>query len=132
MTDYTPTTETLIHVYALNPATEDPTRKAAAQRAIAAHDRETAAQALEQYATLLDQEHAEAAARSRVADARCLDCNLRYDERDQYSCGQPGHDHYYDERDLQALAAVLVEPTWDGDHARARATAIRTATTQNH
>lgn len=93
--------------------------------ALAAGATEAAATALEDYAAQLDREHAEGAARHRVAGIRCLDCGLRYEERDQYSCGDPGHGHDYDQAELDRAATITPEPTWDGDHARARATTIR-------
>ena len=93
---------------------------------LAAHDREVAAKALEDYADMLDQERAEDAAQSRVADVRCLDCDLRHEERDEYSCGQPGRGHYYAPDSLAHAATVTIEPTWDGNQARARAAALRT------
>ncbi|AIY17763.1 hypothetical protein GUY44_07045 [Pimelobacter simplex] len=54
-------------------------------------------------AALLDKAIAEAAdrgARSERADVRCLDCGLRYAERQQYGCGEEGRGHSYDEDDL--------------------------------
>lgn len=56
---------------------------------------------------LLDRElaeHEEAAARSARADVRCLDCNLRYDERKEYGCVIDGTAHSYDEDELNEVA----------------------------
>ena len=125
-TDYEPTTEQVRSHYVFDQG--DVWRRErgeAFDRWLAAHDREVAAKALEDYAAILDQDHAEDAARSRVADVRCLDCNLRHDERDEYSCGQPGHGHYYAPDSLAHAATVTIEPTWDGNQARARAAALR-------
>lgn len=56
---------------------------------------------------LVGKEMAEAAdrgARSERADVRCPGCGLRYDERQQYGCGEPGHGHSYDEDELAEAA----------------------------
>ena len=134
-TDYTPTTAEdwmptdmqveVAFMAAPGHMTGPGDRHRAYKRWLDAHDREVAAKALEDYAAILDQEHAEDAARSRVADVRCLDCNLRHDERDEYSCGQPGHGHYYAPDSLAHAATVTIAPTWDGNQARARAAALR-------
>lgn len=44
--------------------------------------------------------------RSALGDVRCLDCNLRHDERQEYGCHWPGQGHSYDEGDLAAAEAV--------------------------
>ena len=138
-TDYTPTTEEVREAYphaSILPPFYSPEHAPAVEAKLAefdrwlaetltAHDREVAAKALEDYAAILDQEHAEDAARSRVADVRCLDCDLRHEERDEYSCGQPGRGHYYAPDSLAHAATVTIEPTWDGNQARARAAALR-------
>lgn len=72
----------------------------------------------------LDREAAEAAARGELADVRCLDCNLRYDERQDYGCGEPGYGHKYDDDELAEAAKVVVRPTYDGDQLRARAARV--------
>lgn len=41
-----------------------------------------------------------------VSDVRCLDCNLRYGERDQYGCGIEARNHYYDEDELREAGRV--------------------------
>ncbi|GAB3988828.1 hypothetical protein [Nocardioides marmoraquaticus] len=43
------------------------------------------------------------------SDVRCIDCDLRYGERDQYSCVIEGTAHRYDEAEL-AEARVLAPP----------------------
>jgi uncharacterized small protein (DUF1192 family) len=42
------------------------------------------------------------AALCRQSDVRCRDCDLRYAERQQYSCGIPGNPHRYNEGELAA------------------------------
>jgi hypothetical protein len=46
------------------------------------------------------------------ANVRCLDCNLRYEERENYSCGEPsfGHDGYTDEMLADAEAEGRAQP----------------------
>ena len=72
----------------------------------------------------------ESRVRAARADVRCLDCNMRYEERQEYGCHVPGHGHDYDEGDfagaeeiertrpveyvtlsVAALRAALAEPT---------------------
>lgn len=54
---------------------------------------------------LLDAEIAdtiESRVRAARGDVRCLDCNLRYEERQEYGCHESGRGHSYDEDDLAA------------------------------
>lgn len=37
---------------------------------------------------------------SAVAGVRCLDCNLRYEERQEYGCHESGRGHSYDDEDI--------------------------------
>lgn len=83
-----------------------------------------AADALREAADEIDREAAEAAARRRVPAVRCLACDLRYEERDQYGCHEPGRPHTYDPTDLTEVGRVVVEPTYDGDRLRDRAARI--------
>lgn len=83
-----------------------------------------AADALREAADEIDREAAEAAARRRVPAVRCLACDLRYEERDQYGCHEPGRPHTYDPTDLTEAGRVVVEPTYDGDRLRDRARRI--------
>ncbi|UUW88448.1 hypothetical protein [Pimelobacter simplex] len=58
-------------------------------------------------AALLDKamaEDADRGARSERADVRCLDCGLRYDERQDYGCGEEGRGHSYDDGELAEAA----------------------------
>lgn len=48
-------------------------------------------------------EHSVRAARGNV---RCLDCNLRYDERQEYGCHESGRGHDYAEADLVAAEEI--------------------------
>lgn len=41
-----------------------------------------------------------------VSDVRCLDCNLRYGEREQYGCGIEARNHYYDEDELREARRI--------------------------
>lgn len=59
--------------------------------------------ALERVHALLDAEVAasvESNVRSEVAGVRCLDCNLRYEEREEYGCHEPGRGHTYDDQEI--------------------------------
>ena len=38
--------------------------------------------------------------RSETASVRCLDCDLRYEERQEYGCGESGRGHHYDAEDI--------------------------------
>lgn len=56
---------------------------------------------------LLEKELADDAAadaRSEVADVRCLSCNLRYEERQEYGCHESGRGHSYDDAELEEAA----------------------------
>lgn len=72
-----------------------------------------------------DREAAKRAAKASVADVRCYRCNLRHEERDQYSCGEPGSAHDFLASEITEAAEVRVEPTYYGDQLRARAAAHR-------
>ena len=71
----------------------------------------------------IDREAAEQAARYRKNDVRCCvrGCDLRWEERQEYSCYIPGTGHDYDERELAEAAKVVIEPTYDAQEIRARA-----------
>ena len=61
---------------------------------------------------LADEEAAEDAkwaAIYRQNDVRCIDCQLRYGERDQYSCVEPGTRHQYSERELEEALEPIKE-----------------------
>lgn len=44
--------------------------------------------------------------RAARGDVRCLDCNLRYAERQEYGCHESGRGHSYDEGDLVAAEQI--------------------------
>jgi hypothetical protein len=92
---------------------------------VEAHVQERIAEALEAVADEWDREAAESAARSSVADVRCLSCNLRYDERQEYGCHYEGCGHSYDAEELAEAAKPVIEPTYDGNRLRDRAAAHR-------
>ena len=78
----------------------------------------------EELAAEEDRAAAEELASREVARVRCPQCDLRYEERDQYSCH--GHaPHTYREDELREAAEVRVVPTYAGDELRARARAER-------
>ncbi|VXB82551.1 hypothetical protein [Aeromicrobium sp. 9AM] len=95
---------------------------AANARAEAAEDRtnwaidqeEQARTALEAVRKLVDTEIADdlaANVRSALGNVRCLDCNLRYDERQDYGCLQDGrgHDGFTDEMMAEAAAEATAQ-----------------------
>lgn len=90
-----------------------------------AWEAEVEARALESLADDTDREHAEQAARIRLAGVRCTSCDLRHEERQEYPCTIPGHAHVYDRLELATAEHVIVEPTYDGDEIRARAARCR-------
>lgn len=83
-----------------------------------------AAKALRDAADAFDRKAAEHAARLDVDDVRCLRCDLRYAERQQYGCMESGRGHDYDEDELAEAAVPKVEPTYDGNQLRDRADRI--------
>ena len=123
VTDYTDEQTTWIEV-----GVDDLAHRIVASDWLAARDAamraQGAADALREAADEIDREAAEAAARYRVADVRCLACDLRYEERDQYGCHETGRPHTYDPTDLTEAGRVVVEPTYDGDQLRDRAARI--------
>lgn len=82
------------------------------------------ASVLEEAADQFDREAAAYHAASCVADVRCPRCNLRYEERDQYSCGEPGHGHEYDDAELLEAGELHIERTVRGDELREHATRL--------
>lgn len=44
--------------------------------------------------------------RAARGGVRCLDCNLRYDERQEYGCHESGRGHSYSEGDLAAVEEI--------------------------
>jgi hypothetical protein len=44
--------------------------------------------------------------RSARGDVRCLDCNIRYEERSEYGCHTMGHIHDFDQGDLAAAEEI--------------------------
>lgn len=82
------------------------------------------ARALREYATDVDREAADDVARRARNDVRCLSCNLRYEERQDYGCHEPGRGHHYDGEELEEAGTPLVEATYDGDRLRDRADRI--------
>lgn len=48
----------------------------------------------------------EAHVRAARADVRCMSCNLRYEERQEYGCHESGRPHDYDEDDLAAAEEI--------------------------
>ena len=48
----------------------------------------------------------ESRVRSARGDVRCLDCNLRYDERQEYGCHESGRGHSYAKSDLAAAEEI--------------------------
>lgn len=78
-------------------------REAEARAEKAAAERDAAREALARVEALADAEIAssiEANVRSETAGVRCRDCNLRYEERQQYGCHESARAHYYDEGDI--------------------------------
>lgn len=51
-------------------------------------------------------ERIEGNVRAAVADVRCIDCNLRYEERQEYGCHESGRAHSYDEGDIAASEQI--------------------------
>lgn len=92
--------------------------------------RDRGAAALRAYAAAQDVTAAKTEAEFRVADVRCTWCNLRYAEREQYSCRTPGAAHDYPAAALSEAGVVRVEATWHGNHARAFAKQLRFGSTE--
>lgn len=44
--------------------------------------------------------------RAAVGDVRCIDCNLRHEERQEYGCHESGRGHTYDTGDLKATEEI--------------------------
>jgi hypothetical protein len=44
--------------------------------------------------------------RAARGDVRCLDCNIRYEERSEYGCHTMGHIHDFDQGDLVAAEEI--------------------------
>ncbi|MPN33947.1 hypothetical protein SDC9_181439 [bioreactor metagenome] len=78
------------------------------------------AQMLRELADEEDREAAEEYARANTASVRCARCDLRYEEREQYSCHEHTP-HDYREDELLEAGEVRVVPTYGGDQLRARA-----------
>lgn len=125
--EYVPTTGRVRDRYAYARGLEGDPGLGAAEfdRWLAARDAEVAASELDSLADDLDKDAAEEAARCRVADVRCLDCNLRYEERQEYGCQESGRRHYYDDQDMLEAAKVTIEPTYDAEGIRSRAARLR-------
>lgn len=76
--------------------------------------RQADTRALTAVRALLDAEEADkrqADARERVGDVRCMSCDLRYEERQQYGCHDTGRAHRYDERELAEEGALRDDVT---------------------
>lgn len=67
----------------------------------------------------------------RESNVRCLDCDLRYGERDQFGCHETGRGHTFDEEEL-AEARTPQPDDIDRDLAALLALAARTSTTTAH
>lgn len=80
--------------------------------------------ALLEAAEWFDQDAARSRAERRVAGVRCVDCDLRYEERQQYSCAISGIAHFYPGDELAAAAQPDSESSPIGDILRDRAAAI--------
>ncbi|WP_136054338.1 hypothetical protein [Microbacterium sp. K24] len=137
MSEHTPTTDDVreyiraadrvtAHMFAEG----SPDAVEAFNRWLAAHDVEVRAQELDAYASAIDLEAAEDSARIRVTNVRCMGCDLRYEERQQYGCGESGRGHSYSDYELAEAAVIEVEATWDGDQARERAASLRSGAKQ--
>lgn len=48
----------------------------------------------------------ESRVRAARGDVRCLDCNMRYEERQEYGCHVPGHGHDFDEGDFAGAEEI--------------------------
>jgi hypothetical protein len=99
-----------------NGMSEDDWASRSLQAALAAVRDDLVAEALSPIRALVDAELTDDVAsniRSARANVRCLDCRIRYDERDQYPCGEPGHGHgdgFTDEMLAEAEAEGRDEP----------------------
>lgn len=89
---------------------------------------EIQAQALEQEAAAYDRGVNERCAAELVADTRCDDCGLRYEERDQYGCQESGRGHTYDQEELDGRAEPLDATTFYGNELRRKAASLRATT----
>lgn len=88
----------LTHADALMPTVE----RIVAER-VAEEIRRAREEALGPVVALVDAEvsdQIESTVRSEVAGVRCLDCNLRYEERQEYGCHETGRGHHYDPDEL--------------------------------
>ena len=63
--------------------------------------------------------------RAARGDVRCLDCNLRYDERQEYGCHESGRGHSFDEGDL--VAAEEIERSEPVEHVTLSVADLRAA-----
>lgn len=78
-----------------NPATQEECRNDASV-VLAAIRADLVAEALAPIRALVDAEITDnvvSNVRLALANARCLDCGIRYGERDEYPCGEPGRGH---------------------------------------
>lgn len=83
---------------------------------------EGAIKALREAADDIDKEGAEEAAKVRQGNARCLVCELEWNQRGHFGCH--GDYHEFDGADLSRAGEVRIEETYAGQFLRARAAAL--------